>query len=318
MHWKSKARIQNAIARLPASVSYAVYYWMQRHFGGLRDAGPLSRMAAGVESWRRLTNQGVDPTGKVFFEVGTGREPLVPMCYWLMGAGRTITIDLNPYLKDELVRETLADLSRDRDKVRRLFGSLLNEERFDDLLTFIDHQRYATPAFLDLCRIDYIAPGDATRTGLADGSVDFHTSYNTFEHIPPDVLRDILAEGNRIVADDGLFVHRIDYSDHFSHSDDSISSVNFLRYSDDEWQRWAGNRYMYMNRLRHDDFLDMFEEARHAVVESEPVLDPEALAVLRSGQLPLYDRFAGKPTDTLAIASSWLVSRKLATGSVPA
>ena len=318
MHWKSKARIQNAIARLPAKASYAAYYWMQRHFGGLRDAGPLSRMAAGVESWRRLERQGVNPTGKVFFEVGTGREPLVPMCYWLMGAGRTITIDLNPYLKDELIQETLADVSRDRDEVRRLFGELLDEARFADLLEFVDRRRYSTPGFLDLCCIDYIAPGDATDTGLPGGSVDFHTSYNTFEHIPPEILRGILAEGNRIVNDDGLFVHRIDYSDHFSHSDGSISSVNFLQYSDDEWHRWAGNRYMYMNRLRHDDFLGMFEEARHAVVDCEPVLDPEALALLRSGRLPLYGRFAGKPEDTLAIKSSWLVSRKLATGSVPA
>ena len=50
----------------------------------------------------------------------------------------------------------------------------------------------------------------------------------------------------------------VDYSDHFSHSDQTISSINFLRYSDDEWQRYAGNRYMYMNRLRHDDVLALF------------------------------------------------------------
>src|SRR5262245_9797031 len=107
MRWKTKARIQNAIARLPSRASYAAYYWIQRHFGGLRDGSPLSRMAAGVEAWKRIAKQGVDPAGKVFFEVGTGREPLVPICFYLMGAGRTITVDLNPYLKDELIQETL-------------------------------------------------------------------------------------------------------------------------------------------------------------------------------------------------------------------
>src|SRR5262245_9231314 len=106
MRWKLKARLQNTISRLPTRASYAAYYWVQRHFGGLREGSPLSRLAAGVEAWKRIARQGVNPAGKVFFEVGTGREPVMPMCWWLMGADRVVTVDLNPYLKGELIRET--------------------------------------------------------------------------------------------------------------------------------------------------------------------------------------------------------------------
>ncbi len=102
LHWKLKAMMQNAIALLPSSASYAAYYWMQRNFGALRQMDPMDRLCYGVEIWKRLRRQGRDPADGVFFEVGTGRVPLVPLAYWLLGANKTITVDLNPYVKDEL------------------------------------------------------------------------------------------------------------------------------------------------------------------------------------------------------------------------
>jgi hypothetical protein len=64
----------------------------------------------------------------------------------------------------------------------------------------------------------------------------------------------IINEGNRILSEEGLFVHLIDCSDHFSHNDKSISRINFLQYNVTQWNKLAGNRYVYVNRLRHDDF----------------------------------------------------------------
>ena len=99
MHWKLRATSQNTVSLLPTSFSYAAYYWIQRHFGGLRQTNPVSRLSAGIETWKLIQKAGYDPVEKVFFEVGTGREPVVPMAYWLMGAKKTITIDVNPYIK---------------------------------------------------------------------------------------------------------------------------------------------------------------------------------------------------------------------------
>jgi hypothetical protein len=59
----------------------------------------------------------------------------------------------------------------------------------------------------------------------------------------------------------GLFVHFIDHSDHFSHSDATISPINFLKHCESDWQGYAGNRYMYMNRLRHDDMIELIRES---------------------------------------------------------
>ena len=101
MNWKLKAKIQNAVSFFPSSASYATYYWMQRHFGALKKMNPINKLTAGIETCMRIKKVGRDPVGKVFFEVGTGRAPITPLAYWLMGAQKTITIDLNPYLKEE-------------------------------------------------------------------------------------------------------------------------------------------------------------------------------------------------------------------------
>jgi hypothetical protein len=67
MHWKLKARIQNAVSLLPSSLSYSAYYWLQRRFGGLRVVTPISRFAAAIETWERIRNAGQEPAGKTFF-----------------------------------------------------------------------------------------------------------------------------------------------------------------------------------------------------------------------------------------------------------
>jgi len=310
MHWKLKSKIQNAISLLPSAASYEAYYWVQRHFGGLRRVDPTSRFIAAIETWKKIQSQERSPTGKIFLEVGTGRAPIVPIAYWLMGAESTITVDLNPYLKEELIAEHLRYISENRDKIISLFGSLIDIQRFDALVNIGSKSKLSASELLDLCQIVYIAPGDAANTNLPDQHIDFHTSYTVFEHIPPNVLPDILREGNRIIKTDGLFVHRIDYSDHFSHSDKNISAINFLQYSDNEWATYADNIYMYMNRLRHDDFLALFESVGQRIVAVEPSINERAEEMLKAKTLSLNDRFKSKTQEVLAITGAWILTEK--------
>jgi len=271
---------------------------------------PVSGLTAGIEIVKRIQKQGCSPSGKVFLEIGTGRVPLVPLAYWLMGAEKTITIDLNPYLKIELIRESLHFACQNKEYLLSLFGPLVDKEKLEALLRFCRDAQFSLSEFLGLCRINYIAPGNAARTYLYDQSIDFHTSYTVFEHVPLETLKQILEEGNRVITKNGLFIHRIDYSDHFSHSDRRISAINFLQYSDDEWQRYAGNRYMFMNRLRHDDFISVFESVGHRILETQPDIDERSLDLLRSGAIKINYRFASKSKDILATTGAWIVSRK--------
>jgi SAM-dependent methyltransferase len=310
MNWKRKALIQNAISILPSSLSYNMYYWLQRNFGGLKVDDPIDRLAAGVKTWKIIKDLGYEPQGKIFLEVGTGRVPVIPLAYWLMGARQTITVDLNIYLKPELVSECIDQIGNRVKDIEHLFGSFLIKERLNDLLCLRGNSVFSVDSFLELTNIKYLAPCDASQMQLDDNSVDFHTSFTVFEHIPPSVLQEILKEGNRIVKDNGLFVHQVDYSDHFSHSDLSISSINFLQYSDVSWAKYAGNRYMYMNRIRHDDFIDILQVSGHNVISDDPFLDLDILEMLESKKIEVHDKFKLKSNHTLAITSGWTVSQK--------
>ena len=310
MHWKTKSIIQNLVSSLPTWLSYAMYYWMQRHFGGLRIMNPTSKLIAGVETWKQIQQVGHNPVDKDFLEVGTGRVPIVPLAFWLMGAKSTVSIDLNPYLKEALVIESLKYIVNNKVEIANLFGPLLCSQRFEELVKFTHDSCYSLRTFLELCNIRYYAPGDAANTKIDESSIDFHTSYTVFEHIPEKTLIDIVIEGNRIVRKDGLFVHRIDYSDHFSHSDKSISAINFLQYNETEWSKYAGNRFMYMNRMRHDDFEGLFRSCGHKMLAIHADINDRALELLSSGLFPLNERFIKKSESILATTGAWIVSQK--------
>jgi hypothetical protein len=74
-----------------------------------------------------------------------------------------------------------------------------------------------------------------------------------------------------------MFIHQIDYSEHFSHSDSSISSIKFLKFNANEWKKYDDNRNMCMNRLRHDDYLEVFENGDYTVLKGEPIRDENIL-----------------------------------------
>lgn len=310
MDWKTKARIQNTISLFPKSIAYNCYYGLQRRFGGLKKVNPEKKVLASIELWEKIIQQGHSPLDKVFFEVGTGRIPILPISYWLMGAKKTITVDLNTYLSSDLLRETLEYISQNIESIKKLFGMHLVEGRLNRLIDFHSQDGFSIDEALEFFNIEYIAPGDASNTMLLGESVDFHTSYNVLEHIPLDILNNIFQEGNRIIKAGGLFIHRIDYSDHFSHSDKEISGINFLQYSDVEWKKFVNNDYMYMNRLRHDDFLNLFKLVNHELLAVETYLDERSLKVINNGTLEVVSPFNMKPDEIICILNAWIVSTK--------
>ena len=202
-------------------------------------------------------------------------------------------------MKEELVRADLDYLIKNKTEIENLFENRI----FNNRLEFVESS-YQIKSLLEFLNIKYIAPGDASHLNLPNSSVDFHTSYNVLEHIPPEIIKAILKEGQRILKQDGIFIHCIDYSDHFSHSDKSISSVNFLQFSDNYWDKIAGNRYMYMNRLRHDDFIDLFQNLNCEILVDEPNID-ESLLLQKSG-FKLDAKFSSKSDEAITIIGSWI------------
>nr|NIV33804.1 hypothetical protein [Anaerolineae bacterium] len=167
MNWKRKAFIQNAIAKLPSDLSYRLYYFVQRRFGGLRRPYPFSRLRATAEILARIREQGRSAESRAFLEVGTGPRLNLPIALWLCGASEIWTVDLNPYLRPELVAEDVAYIRRHRQEIQALFQPYASPSLFRERLARLETaEGMRLDGLLDMMHIRYHAPGDAAQLDL--------------------------------------------------------------------------------------------------------------------------------------------------------
>jgi len=245
--------------------------------------------------------------GSFVVEIGAGWDMSMAVGLWLGGADRIWCVDQNRHLRQRLLADCLRHFREHPAENEMALGPIVAAQGFAErkqalFAALATRSPSSIPA-----SVEYRAPIDCTCLPLADNSADFHVSRSVFEHVPPDAIVPLLAEGRRIVKRRGLLVHAIDFSDHFSHSDPGISSIHFLRYTERDWNHYAGNRFMYHNRLRVDAFEGFFEAAGLRLLAVERDVDPRALREIASGFVP-DPAFRGGDADTLATANAWFVA----------
>jgi hypothetical protein len=211
-------------------------------------------------------------------------------------------------MQSEYVKEAVRIIAKNDKMIKAMYGNLLDEKRFVEFVNYISRNKINVNEILELCNIEYIAPADAAHTCMRDESVNFHVSHFAFEHIPPEILKAILREGARIIRSDGLFINSVDYQDHFAVYTKAVSRLNFLRYSDDEWHKYNSNKYTYVNRLRHEDFIRLFEELGHEIVYMEASADESVKKLLEDG-IELNEKYQTMSKDMLSIIGAWFVTR---------
>ncbi len=308
MNWKQKSLVQNLTASLPRKLGGMVYYQMQRRFGKLGVTDPRSRLEAGLQMLRYAERDDKTVEGSTIVEVGTGHRMNVPIALWLNGAERICTYDLNPYLGATLVLEDVEYMRAHEKKIFDVFGDVAERPVFQRRWRQLMEMTLDANNFASAFNVEYHGPGDAATTGLVSGSVDLHVSFTVLEHIPPAALANIMVEARRVLKEDGLFIHHIDFTDHFAHADDDITSINFLHFDEPTWLRLGGNRFMYMNRLRVDDMIRLVSAAGLEILCDDRVVDQRALAALQNG-FEVDGEFRLKSDETNATASQWIVAR---------
>jgi len=306
MNWKTKATIMRSCAVMP--YGDRIYKIGQKRLGRLA-AKPMSRLPVQAEMAKWILESGRTINGRHWFEVGTGHVPIIPIGFFLCGAGQLTTVDIHHRIDWDLTRRTLQWMAVHEQELRTLYRGLVNENIFNerfDLLTSFAHE---PKRFINQANIDYQAPMDASRTNLPYHSVDFHFSMTTLEHISPQIIRDIFIEAKRIIKTNGAAIHFIDLSDHFQHQDSSITRINFLRYGEREWQRIAGNEFAYCNRIRASEYLRMFEELFYTVNRYQSNVDQESMAGLLKGEFALDSGFLSyTPMDNCTITLKVLLT----------
>lgn len=307
--WILKAVVQKTISYLPYSQN--INFFFQRYItkGVLLSTDYLEDRLGHAQKHLAFFSKHVGSLeGKSTLELGAGWYPVVPISLFLQGAGEVHTFDISNLLDTARLRTTMEKLLAYQDNgrladflqplpermavLRQVWQNSRDTDRLDDLLQPL--------------RIRYHVR-DARQSGLADNSIDLVHSNNTFEHVYPRILEEILSEFRRISnkKSGGLMSHFIDLSDHFAHFDPSITIYNFLRFSEKQWA-WIDNSVQPLNRLRFPDYLAMYRRLDIPVTETD--YRPGDEAVLRSIKIDLG--FAQKYSMAdLAISHGYVVSK---------
>lgn len=298
MDWRIKGLIQGTLAHAPGGM------WLNDQLqvlaGGRRDLGAHVDAKVTLD-WlvhaRHLHQLQYPFQGRRLLEVGTGWLPVMPLCFAVAGFGPGLTLDLNRHLQLPLVRPALQRLERHLPAMAEACGQPLDElqGRWQRIM--------AAGQGLELLAaagIEYRAPADATRTGLADASIDLVFSNSVLEHVPAPVLAALMQETRRVLTPDGLALHNVNCGDHYAYFDRGITPIHYLRFSDAQW-RWWNNDILFQNRLRAIDFLNAAREAGLEVVLDTHKGRPDLLARLH--ELPIAPQFRHYPASELCCTS---------------
>jgi SAM-dependent methyltransferase len=304
MNWRVKGIVQGVLSAVPGG--RAVNDRLQTSLGNLRDFDHMVDRKV-TDDWlvfaEYFRELGLSPAGLDILEIGTGWFPTLPVCFYLAGARSCHTFDLHSNLNWQMTRRMLRRLEVHLAAIaaasRRDLASVT--EAYQRLL-----QANSIEVFLEQSNIRYHAPADATQTGFEAGSVDVVFSNSVLEHVPAEVIRGLMRESRRILRPGGVAMHCANCGDHYAYFDKSITMLNYLTYTQREWERW-NNELLYQNRMRPRDFVASSEGAglKTLFVRFQPT--PELLKVLP--EIPVSPEFRDYPPEELCATSIGWVSQ---------
>ena len=180
------------------------------------------------------------------------------------GAGKSLAQNIFlSYKFNQNLEQTLIDISKMLDldlfnKANDQISKLLEVKKLPSAQSISDlKENY---------NINYMAPKNLKQ--IADDNVTFDAciSSTTLEHLPTDDLKENFDILKNIVKKTGIISVLIDYSDHYSHTDKNIGNLNFLKFSESEWEKF-NTPMLFQNRLRHQDYRNFFKSYGYKLIE---------------------------------------------------
>jgi len=305
--WHLKAIIQKSISFMPNG--HKVNYWFQKNItkgvflGDEYFYDRLEHAQKHVSAYEAACDSIV---GKITLELGTGWYPVIPFTLFLSGAQTINTVDISNLTNKEKLNDTIGRFIEliEQDKLKNYMNAL--PERIKVLEEI--HQNFEQLSFeaiLKRLHINYLVMDARQLNHITDGSIDLVHSNNTFEHVYPVILMDILKEFKRIVKPTGMMSHFIDMSDHFAHFDKSINIYNFLQYSNKAWDNIIDNSIQPQNRWRYAQFVDLYKDLDIPLTDSE--IRPGDIKAVES--LKIHQDFSKFSSKDLAISHCYMFSK---------
>lgn len=265
MDFRVKCAVQHLLSVMPGGshVNYLLQRYVSNKHPLLDDRIQWGRTVAEIHINHYRSLLGRQPAR--ILELGSGQHLCVAVHLGIAGP-QVVATDVRPNAREQLVNEVL----------HRLGTSSLKEA----------HVTYKAP-------YDFFDPNE---------SFDLIVSNDVLEHVPASELGELLRQCRRLLRPGGVCSFFVNYKDHWARQDRRISPHNFLRFSDAQW-RLYNPRLQYQNRLRHPDYIEMFEAAGLHVRIAQPQIGPPP-----EGRLDA--RFAVYRPEDLSILSAWFTLQK--------
>ena len=205
----------------------------------------------------------------VFLELGTGYAIVESLTMILLGAQKVITVDIT---EDVKFSESLKYINMFSSKHIAMIAdkSCYTEKQIREKLNSLK-QADSQQDFLKMAGIVYIAPYSISDLEKYRGKINVCYSQVVLEHIPKTVMEGLFSESRQFMAEGGYHSHIANLTDHFRNPglfrDNSVTDINFLRYSDKYWNRWCDNDIAFVNRLRFPFYIDLFTKLGFEILD---------------------------------------------------
>lgn len=184
-----------------------------------------------------------DKTGKILLELGCGDSLASGIIGYYRGFNGAFLVDSGNYenasleFYNSLIRELNSEFQQNEPSDFKSKDELFNK-----------------------FKITYLTNGLQSLRGIPSSSVDLVFSHAVLEHVARDDFRPIMNEFWRILKQDGIMSHTVDFKDHLS------SSLNNLRFSPWFWESGIIRKSLtYTNRLRPSEVLHIVESEGFSV-----------------------------------------------------
>jgi SAM-dependent methyltransferase len=131
---------------------------------------------------------------------------------------------------------------------------------------------------------------DGKNIDLPSDYFDILWSWSVFEHIRyPEIT---VSETSRLLKKDGISIHSIDLVDHFFYTNGNKKKMfNCLKYSDLLWNLMTWNRSNYVNRIRLNGWLNLFEKNGLVIIDLLYSQDEVVKQMYKDGSLDYLKKY---------------------------
>jgi hypothetical protein len=255
INWKLKSLLYKTFSQLKLNKTF---YFIQKYVTKRSNVN----IKPSLRSWKLHSENIKEHQIKTVLEIGAGKslEQNIFFSYFFNNSLKQTVIDIKKMIDFDLVNEASKQISE-----------LLNVQKLKSVSSYDD--------LFNFYNIKYIAPYKTQNLIEEKKVFDLCVSSTTLEHFSVKDLRTLFKDLSILLKKGGYISAIIDYSDHYSHTDRNISELNFLKYSEKQWQNY-NNTYLYQNRLRHDDYVKLLNEYKfitHKIIQGNIGKPPENL-----------------------------------------